>query len=70
MKRTYSVYTKYLEFEVEIQTKTVESHSVISADTEMARELKDTIMRGVDRLKEELLSFEWKYEKELEKVGK
>jgi hypothetical protein len=69
MKRTYSIYTKFLEFNVEVQTATVETHSVISADDEMARELKDTLMKAVDHMKEDLLSFEWKYQKELAKVG-
>lgn len=70
MKRTYSIYTKFLEFEVEIQTKTVESHSVISDDTEMGKELKEALMKGIDHMKEEILAFEWKYANDLAKIGK
>lgn len=70
MKRTYSIFTKFMEFEIDIQTKTVETHSVLSDDNNLGRDLKDVLMLGIDGLRRLIREFEQDHEQELSQIGK
>lgn len=70
MTRTYSIFTKHLEMEITIQTKDVITHSIMSGDEQLGRELRKCLDQGIDFTKGLVRAFEKDNESELDKVGK